>query len=75
MTFTLPQDLVTEFVRRVPSSSRSSYVAAAIASRMQVREAQLIHACETANASTEVLDIERAFDGLEDAGDRIQEPW
>ena len=34
LTFTLPQDLAAEFLRRVPASSRSDYVAKAIADKM-----------------------------------------
>jgi len=75
MTFTLPGELAAEFVRRVPPSRRSSYVASAIAARLEMREAALARACQAANAAAEVLDIETEFDALEDQADRLWEPW
>ena len=75
LTFTLPQDLATEFLRRVPPSSRSQYVATALAAKLREREEQLIRACELANSSADVLDIETSFDNLADELDRVQEPW
>lgn len=52
LTFTLPQDLAVEFLRRVPASLRSQYVATAIADKLREREAQLVQACEAANLTT-----------------------
>jgi len=75
MTFTLPQDLVVEFLRRVPASRRSAYAAAAIAEKLREREAELSLACKIANDSADVLDIETSFDNLADNADRVQEPW
>jgi hypothetical protein len=75
MTFTLPQDVVTELLRRVPPSGRSQYVAAAIAAQLREREQQLVRACEAANRSAEVRKIETEFDALADDSDRVQEPW
>lgn len=75
LTFTLPGELATEFLRRVPPNSRSQYVAAAIAAKLREREKQLIRACEVANHSADVLDIETSLDALEDPADRVQEPW
>jgi hypothetical protein len=75
LTFTLPQDLAVEFLRRVPASLRSQYVAAAIAEKLQEREEQLVRACEAANNSTEVREIESSFDALADKSDAVQEPW
>jgi hypothetical protein len=75
LTFTLPQDLAIEFLRRVPASLRSQYVASAIADKLREREAQLVRACEAANNSTEVREIENAFDALTDESDAVQEPW
>ena len=69
LTFTLPQDLAAEFLRRVPASLRSQYVATAIADNLRKREEQLARACETANHSAEVREIENAFDGLSDESD------
>ena len=75
LTFTLPEDLAAEFLRRIPSSSRSRYVATAIAAQLREREEQLIRACEVANRSADVLNIETSFDSLADQVDRMQEPW
>jgi hypothetical protein len=75
LTFTLPQDLATEFLRRVPASHRSQYVAAAIAAKFREREEHLARVCEVANNAADVLDIETSFDGLKDGSDRVQEPW
>ncbi len=75
MTFTLPQDLATEFLRRVPPSSQSQYVATAIAAKLREREEQLARACEVANGSADILDIEASFDGFADDLDRAQERW
>jgi hypothetical protein len=75
LTFTLPQDLAAEFLRRVPPSLRSQYVATAIANKLREREEQLVRACEAANNSTDVREIEISFDGLEDESDAVQERW
>lgn len=74
LTFTLPQDLVAEFLPQVPSGSRSKFVAIAIRAQIREREAQLVRACEVANTSIDVLDIETSFDGLADKADSLTEP-
>jgi metal-responsive CopG/Arc/MetJ family transcriptional regulator len=75
MTFTLPQDLADEFLRRVPGNHRSQYVAAAITAKLREREERLIRACEIANGSADVLEIETSMDALADEADGVQEPW
>ena len=75
LTFTLPQDLAAEFLRRVPASLRSQYVATAIADKLREREAQLVRACEAANNSSDVREIENSFDALADESDAMREPW
>ena len=75
LTFTLPQELAVEFLRRVPASLRSQYVAAAIADKLREREVQLIRACEVANNATEVRDIEDSLDALADKADTVEERW
>jgi hypothetical protein len=72
MTFTLPGDLASSFVRRVPARDRSRYVADAIAEKLAEREKRLIQACEIANQDPEVREIEREFDALTDA---MPESW
>jgi hypothetical protein len=75
LTFTLPQELAVEFLRRVPASLRSQYVATAIAEKLRQREEQLVCACEAANNSADVQDIEASFDALTDEVDAVHETW
>jgi hypothetical protein len=75
LTFTLPQELAVEFLRRVPASLRSQYVATAISDKLRERQEQLIRACEAANSSDDVRDLEGSFDALTDEADRMQERW
>lgn len=74
-TFTLPQDLAVEFLRRVPPPLRSKYVATAIADKLREREEQLVRACETANNSLDIREIESSFDALADESDALRESW
>lgn len=75
ITFTLPQDLAAEFLRRVPASQRSQYAATAISDKLREREQQLVRACELANNSTDVREIENSFDALADESDDVRESW
>lgn len=75
LAFTLPQELATEFLARVPASLRSQYVAVAIADKLRTREQQLVRACEIANNSADLREIESSFDSLADGSDVVQEPW
>lgn len=75
LTFTLPQDLATEFLRRVPASQRSQYASIAISDKLREREQQLVRACELANNSTDVREIENSFDALADESDDVRESW
>ena len=43
--------------------------------KLREREEQLVRACEVANNSADVLNIENSFDGLADEVDCVQEPW
>lgn len=72
MTFSLPKDLVAQFVRHVPARHRSHYVADALASKLKDREKLLARACDIANRVRDVRKIERDFDAL---ADEIMEPW
>ncbi len=74
-TFTLPQDLAIEFLRRVPTSNRSQYVATAIAAKLRERDEQLARACKVANNSADIRTIEASFDALAGEFDAMQEPW
>lgn len=73
--FHVPEDLATEFLRRTPPNNRSRYVAAAVAAKLREREDQLVRACEVANNSADVLNIENSFDRLADEVDHLQERW
>ena len=75
MTFTIPQDLAEQFLRRVPARDRSRYVTEAIAAKLREREQRLIRACEVANNTADVLTIEQDWDAIKDKADRIEEPW
>jgi metal-responsive CopG/Arc/MetJ family transcriptional regulator len=72
MTFTLPEELASRFVRRVPARDRSRYVADAIANKLAERDQRLIRACEIVNKDPEAREIEKEFDALTD---EIAEPW
>ena len=49
MTFTLPEELAVQFLRRVPARDRSRYVAQALAEQLAAKERQMVLACEIAN--------------------------
>lgn len=72
MTFTLPDDLASRFLRAVPSRDRSRYVTEAIAAKLREREERLIRACEAANSDPDVHAIEAEWDALPE---EIAEPW
>ena len=72
MTFTLPDQLVDEFVRRVPAPDRSRYVAEALAEKLTKRERRVIRACKIANNNPDIASIEQGLDMLQD---EILEPW
>ena len=72
MTFTLPEDLVLQFVRHVPARERSKYLAAALNEKLSARERLLVEACRTANNDPEVRAIEKEFDAITD---EAGEPW
>ena len=72
MTFTIPEDLASRFVRRIPSRDRSRYVADALSEKLAAREKRLIRACEIVNQDPDIKAIEQEFDALHD---EIAEPW
>src|SRR5712692_9963446 len=72
MTFTMPEDLALQFVRRVPVRERSRYLAQALSEKLSARDLLLVEACRAANDDPEVRAIEKEFDAItEEAG----EPW
>jgi hypothetical protein len=72
MTFSVPEPLAAQFLRRVPSRDRSRFVSEALAASLEQRDLELIRACEVANLDLEVVEIEKAFDGIRD---EMAEPW
>lgn len=72
MTFTLPEDIAGQLLKRVPVRDRSRYVSEAIAARLRERNQRLIDACEAANREPDVLAIEREWDAVNDP---LTEPW
>jgi len=64
ITFSLPKDLVTQLVRRVPARQRSRHVAEALAWKLKERDRLLARACEVASRSRAVRTVEREFDVL-----------
>ncbi len=72
MTFTLPEDLASKFVKKVRARDRSRYLAEALAHKLAERDRRLIQACEIANLDPEVRTIEKEFDGI---SEKISEPW
>jgi hypothetical protein len=72
MTFSVPEPLAVQFLRRIPSRDRSRFVSEALAARLEERDAALIRACEIANQDLDVAEIEKEFDGI---GDQMAEPW
>lgn len=66
MTFSVPEPLASQFLRRVASRDRSRFVSEALAERLQKRDLELIRACEAANLDADVAEIERDFDSIRD---------
>jgi hypothetical protein len=72
MTFTLPEELASQFVRRVPARERSRYLADALTEKLSTRDRLLVEACRAANDDPEVRSIEKEFDAITD---EVSEPW
>jgi hypothetical protein len=72
MTFSVPEPLAAQFLRRVASRDRSRFISEALAARLRERDLELVRACETANQDLDVAEIEQDFDGIRD---EMAEPW
>ena len=72
MTFTLPDDVALQLVRRVPARQRSRYVADALTEKLTAHDRALMDACKAANNDPEVRAIEKEFDAITD---EAAEPW
>ncbi len=66
MTFSLPEALAAEFVRRVPPQERSRFLAKALAEKLKERERLLARACAVANRDWKVRGLERELDAWQD---------
>lgn len=69
MTFTLPEEIAQQFVRRVPARQRSMYLAQALKEKLSTRDRVLARACAIANEDPEVRAIEQEFDAITDETD------
>jgi hypothetical protein len=72
MTFTLPEELAEQFVRRVPAREHSKYLANALNEKLSARDRHLVQACRIANNDPEVRAIEKEFDATTE---EAAEPW
>ena len=72
MTFSVPEPLAGQFLRRVASRDRSRFISEALAARLGERDLDLIRACELANQDPDVIEIEKEFDSIPD---EMTEPW
>ena len=66
MTFTFPEDLALQFVRRVPARERSKYLASALSEKLSERDRLLMESCRAANEDPEVREIEKEFEAITD---------
>jgi hypothetical protein len=72
MTFSVPEPLAVQFLRRVASRDRSRFLSEALAARLEERDIALMRACEMANQEVDVAEIEKEFDSI---GDEMAEAW
>jgi hypothetical protein len=72
MTFSLPEPLAIQLLRRVTPRERSRFVSEALVARLAERDRQLIRACEVANGDPDVIEIQNDFDAIPD---EMAEPW
>ena len=72
MTFTIPDDVATPFLRVVPSARRSKFVADALRKTLKEREDALIAACDAVNADPA---LNAMVDEWQAVNDPIEEPW
>lgn len=72
MTFSVPESLAAQLLRKVASRDRSRFVSEALAARLAEQDQELIRACEAANEDLDVSEIEKEFDGIRD---KMAELW
>jgi hypothetical protein len=72
MTFSLPEDLASQLVKRVPARERSRFLAKVLEKSLREDDESLIRWCLSANEDPDVTAIEQEWDEIRDA---IEEPW
>jgi hypothetical protein len=72
MTFSIPADLASQLLKRVPARDRSRFLAKALEKSLREEEQALVRSCRLANQDPEVTIIEQEW---EEIGDQIEEPW
>jgi hypothetical protein len=72
MTFTIPDEVATSFLRVVPSARRSRFVTEALRKTLREREEALIAACDAVNADA---GLNAFVDEWQAASDPVEEPW
>jgi hypothetical protein len=72
MTFSLPEELATRLVKRVPARERSRFLAQVLEKSLREDDESLIRACLIANQDPDVKAIEEEWDAIRDV---IEEPW
>ena len=72
MTFTIPDEVATPFLRAVPSARRSKFVSDSLRKTLREREEALLAACDAVNADPELSALTEEWQA---ASDPIEEPW
>jgi hypothetical protein len=72
MTFTIPDEVASPFLRAVPSARRSKFVTEALRKTLTDREEALIAACNAVNADPELSAL---VDDWQAVNDPVAEPW
>jgi hypothetical protein len=72
MTFSLPIELASQLVKRVPARERSRFLAKVLEKSLREDDESLIRSCLSANEDPEVKAIEQEWDQIRDT---IEEPW
>jgi hypothetical protein len=71
MTFSIPVDLASQLLKRVPARDRSRFLAKALEKSWREEEQALVRSCRLANEDPEVAAIEQQWDQI---GAQIEEP-
>ena len=72
MTFSIPVDLASQLLTRVPARDRSRFLAKALEKSLREEEQALVRSCRLANQDREITAIEQEWDQI---ADPIEEPW